>query len=356
MEKKTNQCPDCDSGLDLNFDRRNFLRTAAAAAATAGLPLWATPRVQAAPSPNSAAETAVKALYETFSDKQREAVCFDWNYQHPKYGLLRSYISANWHITEPMIRSDFFTKKQQTLIHDAFKGLVNPEWYAKFLKQLKDDNEGADWGTHQNIALFGKPGDDHFEFVITGRHMTLRADGNTEAHVAFGGPIFYGHQATQGGKGGYEKNGHPGNVFWHQAVMANKVYTMLDTQQQAKALLETSPKESAVAFRKAQFPGIAVSELAPEQKQQLQKVLMSIVEPFRKEDREEALECLHRQGGLDRCNLSFYKDQDLGNDGVWDNWRLEGPAFVWHFRGFPHVHVWVNVADDPSVRLNNGQT
>jgi hypothetical protein len=25
---------------------------------------------------------------------------------------------------------------------------------------------------------------------------------------------------------------------------------------------------------------------------------------------------------------------------------------VWHYRGAPHVHVWVNVADHPSVKLN----
>jgi hypothetical protein len=30
---------------------------------------------------------------------------------------------------------------------------------------------------------------------------------------------------------------------------------------------------------------------------------------------------------------------------------LEGPSFVWHFRGSPHVHVWVNVADNPSVAI-----
>ena len=80
---------------------------------------------------------------------------------------------------------------------------------------------------------------------------------------------------------------------------------------------------------------------------------MMLVEPFRVEDREEALECLKRRGGLDNCRLTFYKDGDIGNDGVWDNWRLEGPAFVWYFRGEPHVHVWVNVADDPSVATNS---
>jgi len=62
--------------------------------------------------------------------------------------------------------------------------------------------------------------------------------------------------------------------------------------------------------------------------------------------------CLKAQGGLDACSLAFYAESDMGDDGVWDNWRLEGPSFVWHFRGKPHVHIWINVADDPSVELN----
>jgi hypothetical protein len=100
------------------------------------------------------------------------------------------------------------------------------------------------------------------------------------------------------------------------------------------------------------FPGIPVHEFADEQKKELQKVLMALVEPYRKEDQEEALECLQKQGGLDKCSLAFYKEGDIGNDGEWDCWRLEGPSFVWYFRGYPHVHVWVNVADDASVKLN----
>src|SRR5205807_1760383 len=191
---------------------------------------------------------------------------------------------------------------------------------------------------------------DQFEFVMTGRHMTIRADGNTEAHVAFGGPIFYGHAAS----GFNEKVHHPGNIFWHQAVMANQVYQMLDGKQREAALLEKLPRESDVAFHgaKAKFPGLPVSEMAEEHKKALQKILMALVEPYRTEDQEKALACLQKQGGLDKCNLAFYKEGDIGNDSEWDNWRLEGPAFVWYFRGYPHVHVWVNVADDASVQLN----
>jgi len=230
--------------------------------------------------------------------------------------------------------------------------MINPDWYAKFLKQLKDDTGGQEWGADQSIAIFGKPGNGKFEFVMTGRHMTLRADGNTESNVAFGGPIFYGHAAS----GFNEKVHHPGNVFWHQAVIANKVYQMLDEKQKERALVEKRPPEAAVAFRGAKggFPGIPVKELTEEHQKELQKVLVALIEPFRQEDQDEALECLKKQGGLDKCSLAFYKDSDLGNGkhGEWDNWRLEGPAFVWYFRGNPHVHVWVNVADSPSLQLN----
>ena len=38
--------------------------------------------------------------------------------------------------------------------------------------------------------------------------------------VAFGGPIFYGHAAD----GFNEGPTHPGNVFWPQAVAANKLF------------------------------------------------------------------------------------------------------------------------------------
>jgi hypothetical protein len=350
MEKQK-ICPDCEAS---DLDRRDFLRTVgvtAAAVSTAGLPLFATARAVAAPSKSSPAETAVKALYDALTDEQKKKVCFDWDYKEEENGLLRTHVSNNWQITEPHIRSNFYTKQQQTIIHDIFRGIINPEWYARFLKQLRDDTGGRPWGAEQSIALFGKPGGDKFEFVMTGRHMTIRADGNTEAHVAFGGPIFYGHAAS----GDSEKPGHPGNVFWEQGRRANLVYQMLDGKQQKAALVTGKrPREDAVAFQGAsgKFPGIPVVELSRDQKAELQKVLLALVEPYRKEDQEEALECLRKQGGLDKCSLAFYQDGDIGKDGEWDNWRLEGPSFVWYFRGSPHVHVWVNVADDPSVATN----
>src|SRR5205807_1294219 len=267
METKKVVCPACDGG-EVNLNRRHFLKSAGltAAAATAGVPLWATARVQAAPTTTSAAETAVKALFDTLSDKQKKAICFDWDYvdKEKKRGLLRTFVSNNWRITEPRIRGSFYALKQQDIIHDVYKGLINADWYGKFCKQLKDDTGGKLWGSDQSIAIFGKPGDEKFEFVITGRHHTLRADGNTESHVAFGGPIFYGHAAS----GFNEKPDHPGNVFWPQAQEANKVYQMLDDKQRKQALLKESPHESEVPFQGpgGKFPGLPVKSMSDDQK------------------------------------------------------------------------------------------
>jgi len=343
------QCPACDG-----LDRRDFLRVlsvSAAAASTGSLGLFAVPRASAAPTPSSPAETAVKALYDSLNEQQRKVVCFAWDHVDPERGLLRTHVSNNWHITKPAIDSDFFTREQRGIIRDVYKGVFNPEWHARFDKQLKDDTSGKPWGADQNIALFGKPGDGKFQFVMTGRHMTIRADGNSEAHVALGGPIFHGHAAS----GFNEKVGHPGNIFWHQAQLANKVYQILDGKQRKLALVEDLPNESEVEFHgsdASKRTGIPVAELTSDQKEHLQKVLRSLVEPYRQEDQDEIMACLKQQGGLEKCHLTFYKEGDLGEDGEWDNWRLEGPALVWYFRGFPHVHIWINVADDPTVKLN----
>ena len=327
-------------------DRREFIKWTTALGVGSLVPV-SKPKAQDITRP---AETAVKGLFDTLTPEQKKTICFEWDHKDANRGLLRTFVSNNWQITKPIIRSNFFTKQQQDIIHDVFKGLINPDWYSKFLKQLKDDTGGKEWGSEQSIAIFGKPGEGKFEFVMTGRHMTLRADGNSESHVAFGGPIFYGHAADSFNEGA----DHKGNVFWPQALEANKVFKLLDNDQKKIALVDKAPPESQVQFKgKGEYiEGIPVGKLDSTQQKQLQSVLKGLIEPFRQDDQKEALACLEKQGGLSACRLAFYKQGDIGKDEVWDNWRLEGPSFVWYFRGSPHVHVWVNVADDPSVPLN----
>jgi hypothetical protein len=96
-----------------------------------------------------------------------------------------------------------------------------------------------------------------------------------------------------------------------------------------------------------------VADLDGQQKQMVQQLLKDLLDPFRMTDVEEVMECLRDAGGADKLRLTYYKEGDIGKDQVWDIWRLEGPSFVWHYRGAPHVHVWVAVADDPSVKVNS---
>jgi len=342
-------CPDCELYASAP-DRRGFLASIASAA-IGSASLWDAPRAAAAPSAKSAAETAVKAFYDTLTARQKKTICFEWDHKDPERGLLRTHVSNFWHVTKPTLKSTFYTKDQQAILFDIFKGVFNPDWHEKFIKQLKDDHDDKPWGAGLSCAVFGEPGTDKFEFVMTGRHMTIRADGHSNSHVALGGPIFHGHAAS-----GYnEKVHHPGNIFWHQAELANKVYTILDGKQQQQALIVKRPAEIAVGFqgRDAKLGGLPCSGMTKDQKEAVQKVLASLLEPYRTEDRDEVMECLKKLGGLDKCTLTFYKEGDIGNDGEWDNWRLEGPAFVWYFRGHPHVHIWINVADDPTLPMNS---
>jgi len=346
--KRDPSCPVCD-GESVEFDRRHFIKVAGATAAAAALPrvLYA-----AEGSNQGAPETLVKKLYESLSDAQKKEVAFAWDHQDEKRGLLRTHVSNNWQITKHEIRSDFLNKDQQEICRAIYEGLFQPDWVKQIDKQLQDDTHGKPWGAEQSIAMFGKPGD-KFEMVMTGRHLTVRVDGNSIDSMAFGGPVFHGHQATQT-TGLNEKVGHPGNIWWPQALEANKVFEMLDGKQREKALLAQLPAESSVGFRgkDGKFPGITVADLSADQKAQLQKAVKLVFEPYRNTDRDEVNECLNKQGGLDACSLAFYAQGDIGDDGIWDNWRLEGPSFVFYFRGSPHVHMWVNIGSDPAIKLN----
>ncbi|MFM8222490.1 MAG: hypothetical protein ACKOJF_26600, partial [Planctomycetaceae bacterium] len=211
------------TGEQLPGTRRQFLKQSGALSAAgllAGSGLLAgARRGWAADEPAKAkSETLVQRLYASLTPQQREEVCFAWDYQDDR-GLLRTHVSNNWNITDAAklnVGGEFFNAEQRELIRQIFLGLYNPDWHDRILKQLKDDAGG--YGKSQTIAIFGEPGTGKFEFVMTGRHLTVRCDGDSTEHVAFGGPIFYGHAAS----GFNEQPGHPGNVFWPQAQAANK--------------------------------------------------------------------------------------------------------------------------------------
>ncbi len=314
------RCTDCDS----EFNRRQFIATAAGAAAAASLPLAG--NVLAAPMPGSSAETAVRRFYDTLTDAQKKDMAL------PLDDSRRQRISANWRITKSAVGS--FSKEQQAIIDDIFKGLTSEDGYERFLKQMDDDAGG--FGEY-TVAIFGNPHEKEFEFELTGRHHTIRADGNTLAGMAFGGPIVYGHAAD---------GNSSENLFSYQTKRANEVFAALDGKQREQALLAKAPKESAVRLRDDlnALPGVACGDLSQDQQGLVSAVLADIMQPYRKEDVDEVMEIVKGGGGMEKVRIAFYKQGDIDNDKSWDIWRLEGPTLVCHFRGAPHVHAYINVA------------
>ena len=294
--------------------------------------------------PVTKSEALALSLHASLSETQRKEICLDWDHQDPKLGIVRRFIANHWQVTRPVIASEFFSTHQRKLLRQLFRSLLDPRWHDSFIKQLSDDTGGHEWGKDQSVAFFGDPRSGPWQFVLTGRHLTLRT--GSKGSQVFGGPILYGHAAS----GFWEKANHPGNVFWPQAKAASILYEMLDSKQRKLAEVECLPHEYEIGFDTAPV-GLPARLLSPAQKKQLNAILQSLTAPFRATDRTRIEASLARQGGLDALTIAFGRANRISAPS-WDDWRLQGPSFVWHWQGSPHVHVWVNVGDDASEPVN----
>src|SRR5262249_38728699 len=143
-------------------------------------------------------------FFQSLKPEQRKAICFPFNH------VKRLQVANNWKIVDPTIGD--LTLEQQALCQEIFKNLCSEDGYDRFRKQMQEDYGGF---SQYHVAGFGEPGTDKpFEWVLSGRHDTLRADGNSVAGAAFGGPIFYGHASHSFD----EDAAHTDNVWWYQGA------------------------------------------------------------------------------------------------------------------------------------------
>ena len=319
-------------------NRRRFIAAAAAAAVPAMLPanLLADAVAERAPS----SETWAAQLHGSLDESQRKVLCREFD------DPLRDKVDNNWMITGRSIR-DVLRPDQQDLVRQIFRSLHQPEHADAMMRQMVEDSEGKGFEGGTSVALFGKPGTGRFEFVLTGRHCTRRCDGDAVAGAAFGGPIFYGHQA---GPKDEEPADHPGNVFWYQAMRANELYRALDGKQRARALVdgrsrpERATETVRLSSKREGLPGLRAADMTADQRGLLRDVMRDLLRPFRRTDAEESMRLVESQG-IENLHVAYFRQQDLGGDGVWDVWQVEGPRMLWYFRGEPHVHCWVHIRD-----------
>ena len=331
--------PHCFNDRKPAFTRRAFLKTTASAGITAAATSLASQSIvlaeDAAKRKVPESETLVAQLYSTLTDEQKRGCAF--SFDHP----LRQKVDNNWLISKARV-GRHFSQDQQALIRNIFMGLHSPEYAESVIKQVEHDTHGQGISKCA-VALFGEPGSGKFEFVLTGRHVTRRCDGDSIDGTAFGGPIFYGHAA----QGFNEAPDHPGNIYWYQAKRANELFGALDGRQRQLALridprAERQSETVKLRGEKGDLAGVPVRELTADQRDLARKVMTDVLAPFREVDRTESMK-LVETNGFDKLHFSYYKNMDIGSDGVWDVWQIEGPAMLWYFRGSPHVHTWVHI-------------
>jgi len=318
-------CPDSSSSHKSPMARRDFLQVAASIAA---LPLAAR-MVHGAPARVGSAETIVGEFHASLSEQQRSEIC------RPFADTLRSKVNANWHVTKPLIGSDFYTVTQREMIDKIVRAVTSEEGHDRLSRQMDDDSGGL--GDY-SVAVFGNPTAGDFQWMLTGRHLTLRADGESSPKTAFGGGMVYGHG---------EESSASDNIFYYQTKKVNEVFAALDKDQAKQALLSSAaPNETEIRLQgeKGKFAGLAVSAMNKEQQALVKDCLKTLLSPYRKEDGDEAMKLIDASGGIEQLRFAFYQQEDLGNDKIWDMWRIEGPSAVVHFRGAPHVHAYINIA------------
>jgi hypothetical protein len=335
---ETTNCPECDG-----FDRRDFVRVLGGTAVTL-VGLQAVPRMARADEPAKdqtrspkPAEALIRELFSGMTAEQKQLAVYPWDHKVNSTATPTRLRMFNAAFAKNI--GDVYTRPQQELVERILRSISSDE--DGYRRITRNGTFDASQSLQRCGAyVFGDPSSNgQFAWVFQGHHITVRCDGNSMPNAAFGGPMYYGHSPD-----GYSQR----NCFYYQTQAVRSVFDALNEDQRKKAVVNGTPgeQEPSIQFRKAgeAHPGIAAGELSLDQRNLVRTVMREVLSPFRREDGDEVMEIIGRNGGLERIHLAFYRDAGDTSNEKWHFWRLEGPGFVWNYRVLPHVHTFVNIA------------
>jgi hypothetical protein len=287
-------------------------------------------------------DALARRLYLTLDPEQRADTCAP--YDHP----LRQYHNRGVLGGGRDILFGFSRRQRRILTDLMYAGLseegrsrVPEEYFTRWS------------GVHaMRVLICGDPAVPPYQIVLTGNHINLRLGGRSREGAAFGGPQVYGDQR------GNERLGLPGNLYRDQFLLAQRILRNLDASKKKLAVLEEAPVQTGIELqgRQGSFPGIAVSGLGLEDKALARELVERIFATYPPDDVAYAGACLQANGGLDGLFLSYYQHGEDGAIAEGQVFRLEGPGAVLYFRGYPHVHAFVNIAMDGDAPLSSGES
>jgi hypothetical protein len=338
VEQKNTQCLECD-GQD-GVGRRDFLAVVGGSVVTlAGLelvPQIAAAKPAGAEQPRAAkpAEALIRELFEGLTEQQKTRVVMPFNHGNANGATPTRMRMYNSSINANNIGA-VYTPAQQDLNQRILRAITSDE---EGYSRITASHDGSGAFQRCGAHIFGDPtNNQQFAWVFSGHHLTVRCDGNSEPNAGFGGPMYYGHSPD-----GFRQQ----NVWNYQTRSVLTVWDSLSADQRRAATIQMYPNprelEGSIRFRREGFPGISIRDLTADQRRLVETVMRNLLSPFRREDGDEVMDLVRRNGGMERINLGFFKNAQTPDD-RWDFWRLEGPGFVWNFRILPHVHCYVNV-------------
>ena len=332
-----------NSGNGFSMNRRQLLKIGSSLTALGGLGLAG--RYFLLPPRRSrtlaSQDELAKRLIDTMSPELVDRACVP--YDHPA----RQYHNRGVGGCGVDIDVATFDRGQRRLLTDLFHAGLSQAGRERVPNQFF-----VNWpGVHlMRLLVCGDPRTPPYQILLTGPHLNLRIGGTSAEGVAFGGPQVYGDQR------GNRRPGLPGNLYRYQFETGRELFRSLATGQREAALRPHSPIETQVELRgsRASFEGLPVAELAPSSRERVREWVQGVLVNYPEADASYAHECLIANGGLDSLHLSYYEDSSLAG-GQYQNFRLEGPAAVFYFKGHPHVHAYVNVAMDGDRPLSIGE-
>lgn len=315
-------------------NRRGFLQLLGGAAVSATL----APRLLAEDKPVVQPKPAEALIQELFSgltaeQKTKVALPFDHgNKMNPtRSSMVNSALNGN-------TIEGSYTKGQQELVERIVRAMLSGDEGYKVISR------NGTWDSSKTLNacgahIFGEPGSGKpYVFVLSGHHLTIRCDGDQNDGLMWGGPMYYGHSAV-----GHAET----NAYNFQTRSLTTVFRSLNAEQQKKAIATKNPGDGNNTLNPRKpgetRPGISSADLNKEQMALVEQSLRDLLKPFRKEDGDEAMSIVKANGGLEKINLAFYRDEAQTEGDRWEWWRLEGPGFVWNYRVMPHVHCRVEI-------------
>lgn len=321
-------------------NRRNLLLGAAGLGTGLLASRMGLPKVEAA----THAEL-VSGFAAALSPAQRAQVFLPWD--HPSRQLVNTLaIRKSPHI------GTLFNAQQMPYVWRLWESMQSESGIARFREPLRAEAGGLDGCV---LAIYGDPAQGPCQSVISGGHIELRAGSQPGGSFADG--VAYGHQV------GNDVLRIPGNVWAHQSDAINSLAGMLTAEQWGQAVVADKPHELLlqVQGRGGRFDGLAVSTFNEEQRATFCELLATVLASYAPQYAEQATSDLQHLGGIDQLSVALYADNGFYEDGTqylgsepranerayFQVWRVEGPGFVLHFEGYPHVHAYLRIARDP---------